>query len=309
MRGLEHVLLIFAVVQTAFVVLDLLTVARDARRGALPALRHVGPASAAFLAVVWLVYFTIQTSLMALVPTVDEVVGWLAGPTADGPAAPRSWALVPLFAVTWVVAGFWDYGLHRWLLHTRCGWFLHENHHLPTIVANGVPGISVRPFVAVTTFLTYVGTALVMLGVMILSDTTHLLPYYLASVPMLILLFTLVGSASHSAFLRKFPWIHRLLRQLLLTTPQEHLLHHGARLSGNYGNFTSLWDHIFGTYLSPHRHLRSALDLGLTYDQDFLGTLTAGRWKLSHPVREQYRIDAFCHLTRRNPAANEEVIG
>jgi len=308
-KGLEHVLLIFAGVQTAFVVLDLTTLARDARGGAIPALRHVGRRTAVFLAAVWLVYFAIQTSLMALVPGVDEVVVWLAELVAvPAPPAAPSWALIPLLAATWVVAGFWDYALHRWLLHTRCGWFLHENHHLPTVVANGVPGISVRPFVAVTTFLTYLGTAAMMLGVMTLTDTTALVPRYLACVPVLVLLLTLVGSASHSAFLRKFPWVHGLLRLLLLTTPQEHLLHHGARLTGNYGNFTSLWDRVFGTYLSPLERESRALELGLTYDQDFLGTLTAGRFKLPPPIREQYRLDAFCHLSRRHGAASEEVI-
>ena len=307
MKGLEYVLLVFAVVQTAFLVLDVLTLSRDARAGTTPALRHVGRRTAVFLAAVWLVYFAIQTSLMALVPGVDEVVGSLAGvlAVAEPPPAP-SWALVLLLAGTWVVAGFWDYALHRWLLHTRCGWFLHENHHLPTIVANGVPGISVRPFVAVTTFLTYLGTAAVMLGVMALTGTTALVPRYLAWVPLVVLVLTVVGSASHSAFLRKFPRVHVLLRALLLTTPQEHLLHHGARLSGNYGNFTSLWDRAFGTYLSPVEHRSRALELGLTYDQDFLGTLTAGRFKLPPPVREHYRLDVFCHLSRRRGAASEE---
>lgn len=309
MRGLERVLVIFAVVQTAFIVLDTATLARDARRGALPALRQVGRAGALFLAGVWLVYFAIQAVLMALVPGVDAVVLWLADAAgAPGARAAAPWALAPLLAATWVVAGFWDYALHRWLLHTRWGWFLHENHHLPTVVANGVPGISVRPFVAVTTFLTYVGTAAVMLAVMTLTETAALVPRYLACVPALVLLLTLVGSASHSAFLRKFAWVHGLLRPLGVTTPHEHLLHHDARLAGNYGNFTSLWDRAFGTYLSPAAHGPRALRLGLPYDQDFLGTLTAGRFKLPAPVREHYRVDVFCHLSRRRGAATEEVV-
>ncbi|HEV8584739.1 MAG TPA: sterol desaturase family protein [Methylomirabilota bacterium] len=304
MNGLERVFVIFAIVQTTFVVLDVATLARAARGGTLPALRDVGAASAAFLAVVWLAYFVIQAGLMALVPGVDEVVAWLAGP--PGAPASSAWPLVPLLAATWIVAGFFDYALHRWLLHTRGGWFLHENHHLPTVVANGVPGISVRPFVAVTTFLTYLGTAAVMLGVMAATDTAALVPRYLASVPVLVLGFTLVGSASHSAFLRQFPGAHALLRPLLVTTPQEHVLHHDPRLAGNYGNFTSLWDRVFGTYLSPRTHGGRALVLGLPYDQDFLGTLTGGYLKLSEGVRDRYRLDAFCHLSRRPGAASEE---
>ncbi len=300
--------MMFAVVQTAFVVLDVLTLARGARAGALPALGGVGRRAVTFVAAVWVVYFAIQASLMALVPGVDEVIGWLAGALARAEAAPAAaWPLVPLLVATWFVAGFWDYALHRWLLHARWGWFLHENHHLPTVVANGVPGISVRPFVAVTTFLTYVGTAAAMLGVMALTGTPALLPRYLACVPVLLLALTLVGSASHSAFLRQFPLAHRLLAPLFVITPQEHLLHHDPRRRGNYGNFTSLWDRVFGTYLSPEPRGGPPV-LGLLYDQDFLGTLTAGRLKLPPAVRERYRLDAFCHLSRRHGAANEEAV-
>jgi sterol desaturase/sphingolipid hydroxylase (fatty acid hydroxylase superfamily) len=306
-RGLEQAFVVFAGVQTAFVLLDGATLARDARAGARPGLRDVGRRTLGFLAGVWLVYFAIQAALMALVPGVDEVVGRLAAALAPpAPAAAPAWALLPLLAATWVVAGFWDYALHRWLLHARHGWLLHENHHLPTVVANGVPGISVRPFVAVTTCLTSVGTAAVMLGVMAVTDTTALVPRYLTAVPALVLALTLVGSASHSAFLRQFPAAHRLLSPLGVTTPQEHLLHHDPRLAGNYGNFTSLWDRAFGTYLDPARH--PAPVPGLLYDQDFLGTLTAGRLKLPLSVRERYRLDAFCHLSRRPGAAKEEAV-
>jgi hypothetical protein len=96
------------------------------------------------------------------------------------------------------------------------------------------------------------------------------------------------------------------MRPLFLTTPQEHVLHHAASLHGNYGNFTTLWDRVFGTYLAPTPAGAPPIALGLGYDQDFLGTLTLGRVKIPSPVRERYRLGAFCHLSRRVGAANEE---
>jgi hypothetical protein len=36
--------------------------------------------------------------------------------------------------------------------------------------------------------------------------------------------------------------------------------------------------------------------LGLPYDQDFLGTLTLGRWKLPPALRRRFQIDRYCNL-------------
>ena len=302
------VLLVFAVVQGAFIAADALTLSRETRAGARPELRGLGVVALGFLAGVWLVYFVIQTALVALTPSVEATVaalaaafGVTAAPAGAGPAA-----LALLLAVTFLAVGFWDYLLHRFLLHGRGGWLLHENHHLPTVVANGIPGISVRPFVAVTTFLTSLGTAATMLGVMIATGTTGVLADYFRSLPALVVVLTCVGSASHSAFLRTQPWVHRLLGPLFVTTPQEHVLHHATGLRGNYGNFTSFWDRVFGTYLRPAEGGAPVPRLGLPYDQDFLGTLTAGRWKLPPSVRERCRLDAFCHLNPRFDGASEE---
>jgi sterol desaturase/sphingolipid hydroxylase (fatty acid hydroxylase superfamily) len=306
--GLPGVLLAFAVVQAAFIALDALTLRSLARAGAAPALRGVGAGAVAFLGVVGAVYFAIQNALLAALPPTDAMVETLAAALGLGPgtedAGPATLAL--LLAVTFVVAGFWDYALHRWLLHGRWGWFLHENHHLPTVVANGIPGISVRPFVAVTTALTSLGTAVTMLSAMALAGLAGLVEDYLRVLPALVLVLTAVGSASHSAFLRRFPAVHRVLGAVGITTPQEHVLHHATGRQGNYGNFTSLWDRVFGTYLAPAAAGAPPPRLGLAYDQDFLGTLTAGRWKLSAAVRRRYRLEAFCHLHRRPGAANEE---
>ena len=85
---------------------------------------------------------------------------------------------------------------------------------------------------------------------------------------------------------------------LALTTPQEHLLHHTIDVQGNYGNFTVLWDRVFRTYLDPTRSEHQN-HLGLAYDQDFVGTLTAGRVKLPTSLRRRFQVDRFCNLEKR----------
>jgi sterol desaturase/sphingolipid hydroxylase (fatty acid hydroxylase superfamily) len=88
------------------------------------------------------------------------------------------------------------------------------------------------------------------------------------------------------------------MKWFALTTPQEHLLHHTVDLQGNYGNFTVLWDRVFGTYLDPIRAEHRDRQLGLPYDQDFLGTLTVGRVKLPASLRKRFEVDRFCNLGR-----------
>lgn len=36
--------------------------------------------------------------------------------------------------------------------------------------------------------------------------------------------------------------------------------------------------------------------LGLGYDQDFLGAITAGRWKLSPAAQERFDVGRYCNL-------------
>jgi sterol desaturase/sphingolipid hydroxylase (fatty acid hydroxylase superfamily) len=113
-----------------------------------------------------------------------------------------------------------------------------------------------------------------------------------------------IGSMSHSAYLRRCEWTHRTLKPLGLTTPQEHWLHHVVGLDGNYGNFTTLWDRVFGTYLDPERLRGGAYRAGLEYDQDFLGTLTFGKLKLPDRVRRDFQLDKFCYLEPRASQAD-----
>ena len=114
-------------------------------------------------------------------------------------------------------------------------------------------------------------------------------------VPVVLAIF-LVQTASHSCFLRRQWWLHRCMGWFLLTTPQEHVLHHAVDSDCNYGTFTSCWDRLFGTYADPTDIDLESLSVGLSYDQDFLGTLTFGRWKLSPAIRKRFEVERFCHV-------------
>jgi sterol desaturase/sphingolipid hydroxylase (fatty acid hydroxylase superfamily) len=95
--------------------------------------------------------------------------------------------------------------------------------------------------------------------------------------------------------------MHHGMKWLALTTPQEHLLHHTVEMRGNYGNFTVLWDRVFGTYLDPTRAEHRDPALGLGYDRDFLGAITAGKLKLPATVRERFEVGRFCNLDSDEP--------
>jgi sterol desaturase/sphingolipid hydroxylase (fatty acid hydroxylase superfamily) len=301
--NLRHLVLIFLVVQSSFVLLDLYELRRACGR---PPLRDVVTrhrTAIGFLLLVWVGYFAIQSLLFASLPSLDATLAWAAKlwdidrSVRGDVSRPRAMSLVALSVATYFVVGFWDYCAHRWILHSRRGWFLHESHHLPTQVHNVMPGISVRPLVAPTTFLTYACSAVTILGALRLSGKEALFVPYLATLPGLVLLFAVIGSASHSCFLRRFTWIHRFFKTLLVTTPQEHLLHHTTTLHGNYGNFMTFWDRLCGTYLDPAAADPGRLRLGLPYDQDFLGAVTGGWCKLPPRLRARCEVGAFCYIT------------
>jgi sterol desaturase/sphingolipid hydroxylase (fatty acid hydroxylase superfamily) len=103
---------------------------------------------------------------------------------------------------------------------------------------------------------------------------------------------------SHSSFMRRGWLAHRLMSPLLLTSPQEHVLHHTVDLHGNYGNFTTLWDRLFGSYLDPRLPEHQGHRFGLAYDRDFLGTITAGAVELPASWRKRFQIDRYCNIDR-----------
>jgi sterol desaturase/sphingolipid hydroxylase (fatty acid hydroxylase superfamily) len=304
MHFLQYLLLIFVVVQSAFIILDLVALVRQHQLTSVWNLIKNYRASFSFLACIWIVYVLIEMMLFAVFPSFETIVIVISQALEISPmnllaasSQPTSpWVIGYLLAAIWIIAGFWDYVFHRWMLHSRSFWFLHENHHLPTQVFTGMPGITIRPFLAPSTFLVNACTAIILLGWVKLFHDPSILIVLLKYLPVLVLAYVLVGSASHSVFLRQFDGARISMKFMFIVTPQEHILHHGVGLKGNYGNFMTLWDHVFGTYLDPIKIDHKQVQLGLDYDQDFLGAITANRLKIPQHLREKHRLGAFSLL-------------
>ena len=254
------------------------------------------PAGFVFLLVVTVVFLGIQVGGLSLVPRLDALIEGLRARVASGRAAapaPVGARLILVSIVLFQLTGLVDYSWHRWFSHNRWFWFTHESHHLPNQVFVGMPGLGVRPFalftvvptVAISATITY----LVLRGVgqPMWNWTVFQIPL-LASSTLLV--------TSHSSFLRRGWLAHRMLGKLALTTPQEHALHHTVDLHGNYGNFTTLWDRLFGTYLDPRLPAHQGHKFGLGYDRDFLGTITAGQAKIPRGWRKRFQLARYANL-------------
>lgn len=269
---------------------------RHQRHGAQP----LQFGSLVFLIGIIFIYGVIQFGGLALIPKTEILLHairtHLTLPTLFVPAMQTltlgQWLLLGVLG--FYIAGFWDYVVHRFMSHSRPLWFTHEYHHLPNELCLGLPGLCVRPFVVVAVLPSTIGTLLSMcagLGLMGYSQLPLMpLVYAVIFAQMLVLL------ATHSSFFTQFVWIHHLLKFTTITTPQEHELHHTVDLQGNYGNFTVLWDRVFGTYLDPMRDENQNHQLGLAYDQDFLGAITMGKLKLPADLREKFQIGRYCNI-------------
>jgi sterol desaturase/sphingolipid hydroxylase (fatty acid hydroxylase superfamily) len=245
-------------------------------------------------------YLALQLALAAIVPDVRGVLQSM--PEKATNPAPLTTVIAVFLCAFWTVTLF-DYLVHRFLLHGIL-WRLHENHHVPAVVSNLMPGIAVRPFVAIPNLLINVGSCLAIYGVGRLFKSDAFLREFVSLTPPLIITFAIVACSSHSNFLRRFELVDRLFKRLLLVSPREHALHHTPEIPGNYGNFTVLWDRLFGSYVS----VRSCADpvFGLAYDQDFLGALTAGRITLTSRLRQRLRADLVNHINQSKPTRTRE---
>jgi len=283
--------------QVALIGLDLLD-GRRHRAEIYGGMRLTAP-TVAFLGATILVYGGLQVAGLSLAPTGEELLasaqsGLLRDADGSAPSSPSAVLALAIGVVGFYAGGFWDYVVHRYVNHSRVLWFTHEYHHLPTRVAVYMPGICVRPLAVVAVL---PATAATILTVCLLLRAAGLQGVELTGVlhGVVLMQVTVLGT-SHSAFLRRLPVVHRVLRPLGITTPQEHWLHHARDLHGNFGNFTTLWDRAFGTYLDPLDPVHHGHRAGLPYDQDFLGVLTFGRWKLSARARARFAIGRYCHL-------------
>jgi sterol desaturase/sphingolipid hydroxylase (fatty acid hydroxylase superfamily) len=302
MSNARTFLWLFIYVQAGFITLDVYEHWRSARgTGILDPLRKSLPLISV-VTIACLAYFALQLALASALPTIGRVTDLANRIVGTSSAEPSQASTVPVFLVAFFTGTFCDYLVHRFLLHGPL-FVLHENHHLPTVVSNVMPGIAARPFVAIPNFLINVCSCAAIFAIVRLSGRPGLIAVFVRVLPALLLTFAFVASASHSIFLRRFDWADRMFRCLLLISPREHLLHHAATVNGNYGNFTALWDHVFGTYISPRE--AGQVRLGLDYDQDFLGAVTAGRFKLSRAVRRRYLVGRICRLDAEADGAQE----
>lgn len=252
-----------------------------------------------FLIFIILVYGIIQYVGLLLVPPSGYLVDSIRSILPSLALVQHDTQTLSLFGwiilglVTFYISGFWDYAVHRFLSHHRKLFFTHEYHHLPNELFLALPGLSVRPFVVVAVLPATVGTLVTLcLGLALFGYT---------SLPLMPLIYcvvfaqTVILAATHSAFFIKQKWIHPILKYTAITTPQDHEIHHTVDIRGNYGNFTILWDKILGTYIDPTKPENQNHKIGLAYDQDFLGTVTAGKFKFSKKFRDYFQIDWYCN--------------
>jgi sterol desaturase/sphingolipid hydroxylase (fatty acid hydroxylase superfamily) len=291
------------VVQSAFFVADGWTAYVDRRRPRRQAFRL-----SVFVFLVVALYFAVQLALSSLVPDFHRLLNGLAGllgitraPRATAPGAPT---MIVLFVAAYVAGTLFDYLVHRFILH-RWMFVLHENHHLPTMVSNLMPGIAARPFVAIPNLLINGASVLVLLLLAGMTGRPALADAFERIALPLVLVFAFIACASHSSFLRRFDAVETVFRALAIVTPREHLVHHAAELEGNYGNFTMIWDRLFGTYVPPPDVPPA---IGLRYDQDFLGSLTGGLVKLPPAVRAYFSVDAVCRIGLDSTAAEVQNV-
>jgi len=292
---------LFLYVQGGFIALDLYEHWRLARKTAGQSVIRANAGVILAVIAACLGYSAIQLALASALPNIGRLTSFATRLTTLQPSSPDARWMAPVFAIAFGIGTLFDYLVHRFLLHGPL-WRLHENHHLPSVVSNVMPGIAARPFVIVPNFLINAASCAAIFGVVELVGRPQLIATFIYLVPALLLTFSFVACASHSNFLRRFDWAERLFRSLLLIGPREHLLHHAATIRGNYGNFTSVWDRAFGTYVTPEA---GGVALGLAYDQDFLGAITAGRLKLSPALRSRYQLGRVCRLNQNDSPAAE----
>jgi sterol desaturase/sphingolipid hydroxylase (fatty acid hydroxylase superfamily) len=279
-------------VQAFFLIADGWTTWVESRRPRRDAIRL-----GAFVFASAAVYFVVQLTLSALLPDFPRLLAMFsfvagAGPAEAGHDGPGPAAVALLVVLAFLVVTLVDYLVHRFILH-RWLFVVHENHHLPTVVSNLMPGIVARPFVVIPNLLINAGSVIVLLMLVRVSGASYLVATFDSLILPLALVFSAILCASHSSFLRRYEAAERVCRAIGIVTPREHLVHHAAEIDGNYGNFTMIWDRLFGTYVPPP--LATPV-LGRRYDQDFLGSLTGGLLKLPRAMRDYFGVAAVCRI-------------
>ena len=218
---------LFVYVQAGFIALDLYEHWRLARRANAHRVIRANTAVILVVGTACIGYSAIQLALASSLPNIGKLTNFAIRLTMSQPSSTDARWMIPVFAVAFSVGTLFDYLVHRFLLHGPL-WRLHENHHLPSVVSNVMPGIAARPFVIVPNFLINAGSCAVIFCVVELVGRPQLIGTFIRLLPALLLTFSFVACASHSNFLRRFDWVEKVFRSLLLIGPREHLLHHAA---------------------------------------------------------------------------------
>jgi len=156
--------------------------------------------------------------------------------------SPSIWTDLAYALIGFYIVDLVDYLAHRFnhfhpVLYNRFP-FAHFVHH--NVVYVNPMSLAVSPFVhfaSITGFTMYV----------ILLSQGLLLPMFLIHV-----LKVAANMLSHLGC-DPFPWLSRLNFRVggwIPWIPLHHQYHHVPSIKGNFGNLTSLWDHVFGT-LAP----------------------------------------------------------
>lgn len=249
--------------------------------------------------VIIIVYLGIQGAGFRAVPSPDwlfmglrESVGGFFSTVLSSETITGSSFLL-IVVTSFYLAGFYDYLFHRFISHSKWFWFTHEYHHTPNQVFLGAPGIGARPFAVVIIFPNILLTILSLYMVLVLLGKPL---YDLSDFKVVFLIQGVVAIMSHSSCLRRWTGLHHVMTNLGLTTPHEHVLHHAVDLEGNYSNFTTLWDRVFGTYLNPLEEENKGHKLGLRNSKDFLEVITLGYFKIPDKWRKKFKLNRYCNL-------------
>ena len=254
------------------------------------------------LITILVVYGAIQYLLFYYFPSVEVLSVEIQGlvPAYGSEYLSAGWLSVSLtvavLVATFYFSGLVDYVIHRWLSHSKWFWFTHEYHHIPSIVSNWMPGILVRPFSIVSVApqilltLTFYTTLFYLL---------RLIPILYSAIYVIFALHIVILVWIHSSTLRKHWWIHKILKPLGITTPQEHVFHHTTNPNRNYANLTTLWDKFFGTYVDPIMTSYDSSEVGLSYNQDFLGAVTANQFHIPKRYQKFFLVGVLCNWRKK----------
>lgn len=160
---------------------------------------------------------------------------WLHPAMRWAPADPSVLLAAVHVPLLFVVYDFFYTLFHRFL-HVRSVYGLvHKHHHRQHAPHRGnLDAINVHPFELV------VGEYLHLLAVFLVARFAG--PLHVASVLAFVLVGGVLASLNHTRFDVRFPLFEAVYQV------RYHDVHHGASVNSNYGQYTMLWDRVFGSY-------------------------------------------------------------